>query len=36
MIPFADLKRQYRSIKKEIDDCVLKNIENTSFVGELK
>ena len=33
MIPFADLKRQYRSIKKEIDNCVLKNIENTSFVG---
>lgn len=33
MIPFADLKRQYQSLKKEIDSCILRNLENTSFIG---
>lgn len=33
MIPFADLKRQYQSLKKEIDSCILLNLENTSFIG---
>lgn len=33
MIPFADLKRQYQSLKKEIDACIFKNVENTSFIG---
>lgn len=33
MIPFADLKRQYQAHKKEIDACIFKNLENTSFIG---
>ena len=31
MIPFVDLKAQYRSIKSEIDAAILKVLENASF-----
>lgn len=31
-IPFLDLKTQYRSIKKEIDDAVLNVLDSSSFV----
>ena len=32
MIPFVDLKAQYQSIKSEVDEAVLKTLENCSFV----
>jgi len=32
-IPFVDLKSQYRSIKKDIDDAIARVIEETSFIG---
>jgi len=32
-IPFVDLKAQYDSIKKEIDDVIAKVINQTAFVG---
>ena len=32
-IPFVDLKAQYDSIKKEIDDAIAKVINQTAFVG---
>jgi len=32
-IPFVDLKKQYRSIKDEIDSAIFDVIENTSFVS---
>ena len=32
MIPFVDLKAQYQSIKEEVDQAVLKTLENCSFV----
>lgn len=32
MIPFVDLKAQYQSIKAEVDEAVLKTLENCSFV----
>lgn len=32
-VPFADLKAQYNSIKKEIDEAIASCIENTSFIG---
>jgi dTDP-4-amino-4,6-dideoxygalactose transaminase len=31
-IPFLDLKAQYHSIKKEVDEAILNVIENSSFV----
>lgn len=31
-VPFLDLKAQYHSIKKEIDEAILNVIENSSFV----
>ncbi|MCP3930711.1 MAG: DegT/DnrJ/EryC1/StrS family aminotransferase [Bacteroidetes bacterium] len=33
MIPFVDLKAQYKTIKLEIDAAVERVIENTSFIG---
>ena len=33
MIPFADLKRQYKNLKSEIDACIHDSLENTAFVG---
>jgi dTDP-4-amino-4,6-dideoxygalactose transaminase len=33
IIPFVDLKAQYQSIKKEIDEAIASVIQNTSFVG---
>lgn len=33
MIPFADLKRQYKNLKKEIDACIFQGLENTAFIG---
>ena len=32
-IPFVDLKRQYESIKKEIDSAIHSCLDNTSFIG---
>ncbi len=32
-IPFVDLKSQYLSIKKEIDNSFLKNLEDAEFIG---
>ena len=32
MIPFIDLKRQYESIKKEIDNAILNVLENSNFI----
>lgn len=32
MIPIVDLKRQYLSIKQEIDEAILKTLENSSFI----
>ena len=32
-VPFVDLKAQYDSIKKEIDDAIAKVISQTAFVG---
>lgn len=32
-IPFVDLKAQYISIKKEIDEAIQNILENTSFIG---
>ena len=32
-IPFVDLKKQYDSIKKEIDLAISRVIENTAFIG---
>ena len=32
-IPQVDLKRQYHSIKKEIDEAIFNIIENTSFIN---
>jgi len=31
-VPFLDLKKQYFSIKQEIDDAIKKSIENTAFI----
>lgn len=31
-VPFLDLKKQYLSIKQEIDDAIKKTIENTAFI----
>lgn len=31
-VPFADLKAQYKSIKKEIDAAINNTLENTSFI----
>lgn len=33
MIPFADLKRQYKNLKHEIDACIFQGLENTAFIG---
>lgn len=33
MIPFADLKRQYKNLKSEIDSCIHECLKNTAFVG---
>ena len=33
MIKFLDLKRQYESIKSEIDEAIFSVIENTAFIG---
>lgn len=32
-VPFVDLKAQYQSIKKEVDDAVARVISQTAFVG---
>src|SRR3954454_7665 len=32
MIPFVDLKTQYRSIKSEIDEAITKVLENAAFI----
>ena len=32
-VPFVDLKKQYQSIKAEIDNAIQDVIENTSFIG---
>jgi len=32
-IPFVDLKLQYQNMKKEIDQTIMRVIENTSFIG---
>jgi dTDP-4-amino-4,6-dideoxygalactose transaminase len=32
MIPFVDLKAQYKSIKPEIDDAIARVVESTSFI----
>jgi len=32
-IPFVDLKAQYQSIKKEMDNAIQEVIENTAFIG---
>lgn len=32
-IPFVDLKAQYQSIKKEMDNAIKEVIENTAFIG---
>jgi len=32
VIPFVDLKAQYQSIKSEVDEAVLRTLENCSFV----
>ncbi|MFH1835700.1 MAG: DegT/DnrJ/EryC1/StrS family aminotransferase [Methanobacteriota archaeon] len=32
-VPFVDLKRQYASIKPEIDDAIQRILDNTSFIG---
>lgn len=32
-IKFVDLKRQYQSIKKQIDDTILDCLNNTAFIG---
>src|SRR5688572_19539043 len=32
-IPFVDLKKQYLSIKPEIDQAIYEVIDNTSFIG---
>jgi len=32
-IPFVDLKAQYGSIKKEIDEAIAKVISQTAFIG---
>src|SRR5258708_236273 len=32
MIPFVDLKAQYRSIKLEIDEAIGKVLENSQFI----
>jgi dTDP-4-amino-4,6-dideoxygalactose transaminase len=33
MIPFVDLKKQYLSIKEDIDTAILDVLENTAFIG---
>ena len=33
MIPFADLKRQYKNLKPEIDECIHDCLKNTAFIG---
>ena len=33
MIPFADLKRQYKNLKSKIDACIHDSLENTAFIG---
>lgn len=33
MIPLVDLKKQYKSIKSEIDNCIKDVLVNTSFIG---
>src|ERR1700689_5120793 len=32
MIPYADLKAQYRTIKREIDEAIARTIESTQFI----
>jgi dTDP-4-amino-4,6-dideoxygalactose transaminase len=32
MVPFVDLKAQYHSIKREIDEAILKVLENSQFI----
>ena len=33
MIPLVDLKKQYQSIKSEIDKSIKEVLANTSFIG---
>ena len=32
MIPYADLRSQYRAIKSEIDEAVLRVLDSTQFI----
>ena len=32
-VPFVDLKRQYASIKAEVDAAIQRVLDNTSFIG---
>jgi len=32
MVPFADLRAQYHSLKREIDDAIARTLESSQFI----